>query len=112
MTARTIAGLMRGAGRLICLLLAAVLVLGLPASAGRAQEDSPFAKLVGRWLGDGRLGITGGASERVKCRVTYVLVDEGHQVRQTIRCAADSGSIEVQSIVIHAAGNLSGTWKE
>src|SRR5262249_32705176 len=84
----------------------------MPVNTGRAQDDSPFAKLVGRWLGDGRLGITGGASERVKCRVTYVLVDEGHQVRQTIRCAADSGSIEVQSTVVHAAGNLSGTWKE
>jgi hypothetical protein len=77
-----------------------------------AQEPSPFAKLAGRWLGDGRLGITGGATENVKCRVTYVVTEEGGQVRQTIRCATDSGSVEVQSSVAHAAGALTGTWRE
>jgi hypothetical protein len=77
-----------------------------------AQEEAPFAKLAGRWLGDGRLGITGGKTEVVKCRVTYIVTDEARQVRQTIRCATDSDTVEVQSTVRHAAGALSGSWKE
>lgn len=111
MIAGTIARLMRTGWRISPILLAAALILGVAVPA-RAQEVSPFTKLAGRWLGDGRLGITGGATERVKCRVTYVVTDDARQVRQTIRCAADSGTVEVQSTVTHAAGNLTGTWKE
>ena len=77
-----------------------------------AEEPSPFAKVAGRWLGEGRLGIRDGPTESVKCRVTYILSEQGQQVRQTIRCATDSGSVEVQSTVSHAAGALTGTWKE
>ena len=77
-----------------------------------AEEPSPFSKVAGRWLGEGRLGIREGATEQVKCRVTYILQEQGAQVRQTIRCATDSGSVEVQSTVAHASGKLTGTWKE
>jgi hypothetical protein len=77
-----------------------------------AQDASPFAKLVGRWLGEGRLGIRDGKTEAVKCRVTYFVSDEARQVRQTIRCASESGTVEVQSNVTHASGRLSGNWKE
>ena len=80
--------------------------------AALAEEPSPFAKLAGRWLGEGRLGIRDGKTEAVKCRVTYILLEQGTQVRQTIRCASDSGSVEVQSTVSHAAGTLTGSWKE
>jgi hypothetical protein len=81
----------------------------VPASA---EEPSPFSKVAGRWLGEGRLGIREGATEQVKCRVTYILQEQGAQVRQTIRCATDSGMVEVQSTVTHASGALTGTWKE
>lgn len=97
----------------VVLLLAAAAGFALAVGAPTwAEDESPFAKLSGRWLGGGRLGIKEGGTERVKCRVTYVLAEQGRQVRQTIRCAADSGSVEVQSIVSHNAGTLSGSWKE
>ena len=48
----------------------------------------------------------------MKCRVTYVVSDQGQQARQTIRCATEGTSIEVQSFVTHVAGVLKGTWKE
>jgi hypothetical protein len=83
--------------------------LALPAPA---QEASPFVKLAGRWLGEGRLGFTGGKTESVKCRVTYFVTDEARQVRQTIRCATEGDTVEVQSTVTHAEGVLSGTWRE
>jgi hypothetical protein len=77
-----------------------------------AEDASPFEKISGRWVGDGRLGTRDGKSERVKCRVTYILAEQGSQVRQTIRCASESGSVEVQSTVSHASGTLTGSWKE
>jgi hypothetical protein len=76
-------------------------------------DPSPFDKLAGRWIGEGRFGIRDGGTEAVKCRVTYILVGGGgDELKQTIRCAAPSGTIEVQSLVRHAAGKLAGTWKE
>jgi hypothetical protein len=77
-----------------------------------AEDASPFERISGRWVGDGRLGTRDGKSERVKCRVTYILAEQGSQVRQTIRCASESGSVEVQSTVSHASGALTGSWKE
>ena len=78
-----------------------------------AGDPSPFDRLAGRWLGEGRFGTRNGNTEAVKCRVAYVLSGTSHDdLKQTIRCAAASGSIEVQSQVSHIAGKLSGTWKE
>lgn len=77
-----------------------------------AVDASPFEKLSGRWVGEGRLGVRDNATEQVKCRVTYLVTDSTDQLQQTIRCASGSGSIEVRSTVTHAAGNLTGTWTE
>jgi hypothetical protein len=95
---------------LLLLMMAGQMPCGwLPALA---EEPSPFSKVAGRWLGEGRLGIREGATEQVKCRVTYILQEQVAQVRQTIRCATESGMVEVQSTVTHASGALTGTWKE
>ncbi|HET7156291.1 MAG TPA: hypothetical protein VFI87_13075, partial [Hyphomicrobiaceae bacterium] len=75
-----------------------------------AVDTSPFEKLVGRWVGEGRLGVRDNVTEQVKCRVTYVVPGSTDQLQQTIRCASGSGSIEVRSTVTHAAGALTGTW--
>jgi hypothetical protein len=80
------------------------------ASSAPAQEAAPFARLAGRWLGEGRLGYTGGKTETVKCRVTYVVLEP--QARQTIRCATEGDTVEVQSVVRHASGSINGTWRE
>ena len=98
-----------GAFRAACgalLLLAAAVPI-------RAEEPSPFDKLAGRWVGEGRFGVRDGATEAVKCRVTYILSGDSHQdLKQTIRCASAGGNVEVQSQVTHKDGNISGTWKE
>jgi len=88
--------------------------LGVPSGVREAyaQASSPFDKLAGRWTGEGRLGIRDNALENVKCRVTYIVAEQGKQVRQTVRCASSSGHVEVQSTLTEAAGALTGTWKE
>jgi len=77
-----------------------------------AELPLPFDKLAGRWTGEGRLGMREGNTETVKCRVTYFLEGDGNQVRQNIRCASTSGSIEIVSSVSHIAGALTGSWRE
>ena len=99
--------LMRGVALL--LLLSATQSLALAFSAP-AQEASPFANLAGRWLGEGRLGYTGGKTDTVKCRVTYFVSET--QVRQTIRCATEGDTVEVQSVITHVSGSINGTWRE
>jgi hypothetical protein len=101
-----------GLWRIVFLLLAASSQAFLVQAPASTQEASPFVKLVGRWLGEGRFGTKDGKTENVKCRVTYVVSDQAQQVRQTIRCATEGTSVEVQSHVTHAAGVLKGTWKE
>ena len=98
--------------RTMAAFMLAVLVAGHSAALAAADDGSPFDKLAGRWVGEGRLGIKDFPSEMVKCRVTYFVQVGGNQLRQSIRCASQSGSIEVASTVTHAGGNLSGTWKE
>ena len=102
-----------GSGLLGAVLAAVLLALmhGPAAPRVAAAEASPFDGLLGRWVGEGRLGIRDGTSEDVKCRVTY-LAPQAASLTQTIRCAAASGSVEVRSTITHAAGKLTGTWRE
>jgi hypothetical protein len=111
----------RGRGRLsagIGAARVAALVLALGLSTGLAADaPGPFEKFAGRWVGEGRLGIRATDNsqintELVKCRVTYQPSDNGNAVHQAIRCAAQGGSIDVQTDVRNADGTLSGTWKE
>jgi len=99
----------RAAGRV---LLAGIGLVLLCCVSGAGAEVSPFEKLLGRWVGEGRLGIRDGKTEHVKCRVTYTLPDPGGPLRQSIRCASQGGNVEVQSTISHNAGSLTGTWKE
>lgn len=95
------------------LLAALFLVSVFAGSAGAVGEAAgPFERFAGRWVGEGRLGIRDGATEQVKCRVTYTPAGNGHALHQSIRCASSGGSIDVQTDVKHDNGNLAGTWKE
>jgi hypothetical protein len=92
--------------------LAAMLVLPGPLPA-KAEPPSPFDKLAGRWVGEGRFGVRDGTTEAVKCRVTYILAGDSHdELKQSIRCASAGGNVEIQSAVTHKDGNIAGTWKE
>lgn len=82
-----------------------------PAPAS-AVDVSPLESLVGRWVGEGRLGVKGNPTEQVKCRVTYAYVQAGDLLKQSIRCASAGGNVEVHSTISHVAGKLTGTWQE
>jgi hypothetical protein len=82
------------------------------ASPALAVEVSPLETLAGRWVGEGRLGVKGNPTEKVKCRVTYIYEKADDRLKQSIRCASASGNVDVQSSVTRAAGKLTGTWQE
>jgi hypothetical protein len=76
------------------------------------QKEAPFKELPGRWVGEGRLGMKDGKTEKVQCRATYFVNPAGNELKQNIRCASASGKIEVKSLVNARDGKLSGTWNE
>jgi hypothetical protein len=102
---------LRFAGRLLLAAAACGACAGSVAPAS-AVDVSPLERLEGRWVGEGRLGVRGNATEQVKCRVTYLYTRDGDQLKQTIRCASAGGNVEVQSVVSHLGGKLTGSWKE
>ena len=79
---------------------------------GPVQKDAPFKELAGRWVGEGRIGMSEGKVESVKCRATYFVEGGGSQLKQNIRCASAGGKVEVKSDVLAKNGLLSGTWNE
>lgn len=103
----------RGQLRLL-LLTGAMLLAWVPAhtAPAGAVDVSPLEKLVGRWVGEGRLGVRDNPTESVKCRVTYIHSRAEDQLKQSLRCASAGGNVEVQSVVAHVAGSLTGSWKE
>jgi hypothetical protein len=84
-----------------------------PPRPAAVQKSAPFKELPGRWVGEGRLGLKEGKTEKVQCRATYFVNPAGNELKQNIRCASASGKIEVKSLVNASKdGKLSGAWNE
>jgi len=86
-------------------------ICALTPSLARAQAMA-FAGLAGVWSGSGSISLANGSSERIKCRATYAVGDNGNGLQQTLRCASDSYKFELSSNVKNADGNITGTWSE
>jgi len=92
------------------------MALAVAVSAGSAVPAfaaSPLDPLSGSWSGNGTILLSGGESERIRCRASYA-VEGGTKMQQKLRCASDSYLFEVESAVSYneAAGVITGTWKE
>lgn len=96
----------------IRVLATATVFLGQAMLPAGAENAAPLSVLLGRWVGEGKLGVKDNPPETVKCRVTYIAAEDADHLKQTIRCASGGGSIEVQSSIAHDNGQLSGTWSE
>jgi len=82
---------------------------GDPQPAGAA---GPFVSFGGNWSGTGTLTDSTGASERLRCRASYVVGSGGDTLNQDMRCASDSYRFDLQSQVRHQSGSVSGSWSE
>lgn len=77
-----------------------------------SAQSAPFAGLAGVWSGTGSISLASGTRERIKCRATYAVGEDGHALQQTLRCASDSYRFELSSNVHASGGQISGTWAE
>jgi hypothetical protein len=80
-------------------------------SAGNAQS-SPFAGFSGVWSGNGKVSLSDGSSERLRCRATYAVDGSGRALQQTLRCASDSYKFDLSSNVTSDGNHVSGSWSE
>jgi len=83
----------------------------LSGSASHAQS-APFAGMAGVWTGSGTITLDSGESERIRCKATYAVSNEGDGLNQSLVCASDSYKFDLKSDVIAKNGSLSGTWRE
>jgi hypothetical protein len=94
-------------------LAAALLLVASPTVAQRAAPaGGPFAGLAGTWQGNGTITLAGGNNERIRCRATYNVENDGNSLAQNLRCASDSYRFDLTSAVRSQGGSLSGNWSE
>ena len=95
------------------LLMGAGFALALTASAAIAQSaDAPFENMAGSWSGNGSVLLGNGSRERIRCRVSYKVAENGLSVNQNLRCASDSYTFDLKSDIQYSGGNITGRWNE
>ena len=89
--------------------IAAAFVL---AGTAAAYAAGPFSGLNGVWNGGGTITLQNGNRERIRCRATYAVGDDGASLQQSLRCASDSYNFELRSDVRSDGEAISGSWNE
>ena len=89
----------------------AALALLIAIGIVRAQAVAPFAPLAGAWSGNGTIDLAT-AREPIKCRASYDVLDDLHNLQLNIRCASDSYNFDLRASANYAAGSIKGSWSE
>lgn len=88
----------------------AILASAIPQA--NAAGDAMVAALAGRWSGWGSIVMAGGATEKVRCVVTYDVAGNGAALRQVLRCASASYRVDADADLEIAGDLVSGRWSE
>ena len=101
-------------GRLLAKRTAIAAALALVCGFGSvpAQAEGPFGPLAGSWSGTGRISLSSGARERIRCRAHYAPSNAGAALRLDLRCASDSFKFELRSNLSAFGSSVSGVWSE
>jgi hypothetical protein len=93
--------------------LIAVLVttLGLTVPVAAAGAG-PFSRMAGIWSGRGRVILSDGQVEHIRCRASDEVGDRGDLMRQHLRCASPDYNFDVQNMVTADRGRIAGKWDE
>ncbi|MGH1420027.1 MAG: hypothetical protein ACRBCJ_14315 [Hyphomicrobiaceae bacterium] len=89
------------------LFAAAVLMPLAPAHAG-----NPFTSLAGTWSGSGKVRLSNGKSEKLRCKAYYTNKSGGTNLGMSIRCASTSNKFNLRAKLSYAGGKVSGSWTE
>lgn len=68
--------------------------------------------MAGAWLGGGRVVLSDGQVERIRCRATDEVGGEGDLMRQHLRCASQSYNFDVRNMVTAHRDAITGSWEE
>jgi hypothetical protein len=100
-------------GRTIAAVVVALSVLTTQGyGQSRTASINPFRDLAGSWAGSGRVTLSNGATERIRCRARYFVESASHAMRQDLRCASASYNFDLSSDVRAQGGTISGHWSE
>jgi hypothetical protein len=95
------------------LLTAAAPVGTLKYAPSQAWASSgTFRALEGVWRGAGKILLTDGQSQSIRCRAYYRVDESGSELGFAIRCAAPDNRIELRAKISDSGGRLSGSWEE
>jgi hypothetical protein len=103
-----------GARRLIfaaATLFLAAFLASISGSASYAQSG-PFAGMAGNWSGGGTVTLDDGSTERLRCRASYAVGENGNGLNLTLTCASDAYKFDLRGNMVAQGGALSGTWSE
>jgi hypothetical protein len=92
--------------------LSAAAAIALCAAAAPAYADGPFSGLDGHWAGSGHIKLGDGSRERIRCRASYNVGNDGTMLQQALRCASDSYNFELRSDSESHGGRITGNWNE
>ena len=94
---------------IIELVLAGVLCIatGTPA---RAEENNPFASLVGKWRGSGLMELSRNRKQRMTCDALYS--GGAAQLVLSIKCKGDIDQVDMGAKLSSNNGRLLGFWEE
>ncbi|ABD05728.1 conserved hypothetical protein [Rhodopseudomonas palustris HaA2] len=71
-----------------------------------------FDGMAGYWNGSGKVELSDGSTERIRCRASYAVAGEGRLLQQTLVCASTSAKFDITSHVEENGGRITGTWTE
>ncbi len=77
-----------------------------------AHADSPFTTLAGTWSGSGKVRLSNGKSERLRCKAYYTNKSGGKNLGMSIRCASTSNKFYLRASLSYSGGTISGSWTE
>jgi hypothetical protein len=77
-----------------------------------ADAAAPFAQLDGSWSGSGRINLTDGKSEGLKCRAYYTPKESGAEIGVALRCASASNKVELRAKLTCEGSRVWGSWEE
>lgn len=94
--------------------LLAGLIAATLASAAQAQTSAkdPFAGYTGSWSGGGKISLTDGSVERLRCTAKYHVEEDGTLLVQSFDCASDSYKFDLENTIKASGSEITGTWIE
>ena len=79
---------------------------------GHQAQAATLGVLGGAWSGGGKLRLSSGKAERLRCRAYYNPKSGGKRLGMAIRCASTSYKIELRSRLQVRGSRVSGSWEE